>query len=67
MFTIIIFIVGGDPLTNIGTPPILKVLLFALVLVLVLELLGLGALGRDVALLTTILALDLATRMVTFG
>src|SRR6266540_5572635 len=69
LFIIFIIVVVGDPLTNIGTPPVLEVLLFvegclALVLVLVLKLLGLIALGRDVVLLTTIVALDLATRMV---
>ena len=50
LFIILIFVVRGDLLTNIGMPPILEVLLFAkgclaLVLVLVLELLRLGALG----------------------
>ncbi len=71
MFIIFIFVVVGDPLTNIGTPPVLEVLLaegcLALVLVLVLKLLGLGALGRDVALLTTILAHHLPKGWITLG
>src|SRR5438132_4996576 len=47
---IFIFIVGGEPFTNIGTPLALEILLLAerclaLVLALLLVLLGLGALG----------------------
>src|SRR5207237_7187213 len=58
---IFIFIVGGKPFTNIGMPSALEIFLLAegclaLVLALLLMLLGLGALGRNVALLTTIVA-----------
>src|SRR6266498_286353 len=50
VFFILIFIVEGDPFTNIGTPSVLKILLLvegclALVLASLLVLLGLGALG----------------------
>src|SRR6266540_4102376 len=55
---IFIFIIGGEPFTNIGTPSVLEILLLAegcltLILAFLLMLLGLGALGRNVALLTT--------------
>src|SRR6266498_1279169 len=45
-----IFIIGGEPFTNIGTPTVLEILLLAegclaLVLALLLVLLGLEALG----------------------
>ena len=70
------FFVIEDPLTNIGTTTVLEVLLLAgdclalalaLVLGPILILLRLGALGSDVAFLTTIVVLDSSSGVLTLG